>query len=936
MKTFQRSFSLFFTMFVYSVMLSGCAGGTPTTTSTNTSSPTSTDTTTQTQTAPLNIASSKMSYTSSEKISLKLTLKDKNGNPVTGKGIAVYDPLSKITTQTAATDTTGYVEYAPTASNIQNGYYVIGFQAPDGTAQSYGFIINDGGITSSDGVKIIQVGQQAKLVMQDGGGVIVGTLGQQDPTDNDKILEAATDTLIETASNPAVITTGLLCSGAAVAGTGAVLITVATGGAASPTVIYAGSVATVACGAFVETTTSALAVNGAKNAAKLAIDSYPQITTSDKNAYKELVEKGVFVYSLTISGIKIIEGPQGGKSIVSYAISSNNKGNFANEFFKQFIGILSGLYDGANQAFKLMDVSTTVQKISDNACVVTIKGKDPQTGLYTIQSLVLQNPVTTSNTVSSCAISSVDISLSCESNISCNSVAKDSSLYVNGSISGTDTCTIYSRHKVDGSAAIWEQRQMTKGLATIPSSLIDTANAGRHSVQIEIDQDGNGTVDISSSTKNYEVLSDLSNGLALVVTPTGNQTATVYGQQFSYTLTVKEDNGNPVSGAAVGVSDKLQGVEKQKTTDAQGEASYTTIVPSGAVNGTYNIVFGPAKKSGYSDSSSVNRNVVVNIATCAPGTKRCNENDLEQCNANGQWEGIQSCGAGCTDGVCNTLPCTYGDKRCSSAGNVEQCMDDGSWTGIQTCANGCRDGSCVPPQSTTCLDGTTYGSCSSGKPKYCDNGSLVNNCATCGCYSGYSCQNDGSCAQLQTYKLTINKSGTGNGEVNVDPPSVTVSSYSYASGTPVTITATSASGSTFTGWSGDCSGTSSTFTVKMYSDKNCTATFNVIPALTLTATLKSGNEGAADWGDSIVYTLEVKDQNGASIADAQVPYKDYLNTPSNPLEGYVTTQADGKIPYPTQVPSGKVNGNYNIIFGPATKPNYTSISPVTKTVTTKH
>src|SRR5262249_55282485 len=50
-------------------------------------------------------------------------------------------------------------------------------------------------------------------------------------------------------------------------------------------------------------------------------------------------------------------------------------------------------------------------------------------------------------------------------------------------------------------------------------------------------------------------------------------------------------------------------------------------------------------------------------------------------------------------------------------------------------------------------------------------------------------------------------------------------SASFASGTSVTLTATAASGSTFAGWSGACTGTS-TCTVSMTAAQSVTATFN--------------------------------------------------------------------------------------------------------------
>ncbi len=83
-------------------------------------------------------------------------------------------------------------------------------------------------------------------------------------------------------------------------------------------------------------------------------------------------------------------------------------------------------------------------------------------------------------------------------------------------------------------------------------------------------------------------------------------------------------------------------------------------------------------------------------------------------------------------------------------------------------------------------------------------------------------------ASNNTYTLTVSKAGTGNGTVTSSPAGISCGSdcsESYTSGTSVTLTASAASGSTFTGWSGVCSGTS-TCTVSMSAAKTVTATFN--------------------------------------------------------------------------------------------------------------
>jgi len=94
----------------------------------------------------------------------------------------------------------------------------------------------------------------------------------------------------------------------------------------------------------------------------------------------------------------------------------------------------------------------------------------------------------------------------------------------------------------------------------------------------------------------------------------------------------------------------------------------------------------------------------------------------------------------------------------------------------------------------------------------------------------------------QKYLLTVSKTGTGNGTVTSNPSGINCGldcSETYNQGTSVILTATASSGSTFTGWSGACSGTG-TCSVTMNSDKTVTATFNQqVQQYTLTVT-KSG------------------------------------------------------------------------------------------------
>ncbi len=78
------------------------------------------------------------------------------------------------------------------------------------------------------------------------------------------------------------------------------------------------------------------------------------------------------------------------------------------------------------------------------------------------------------------------------------------------------------------------------------------------------------------------------------------------------------------------------------------------------------------------------------------------------------------------------------------------------------------------------------------------------------------------------FTLELAFSGSGGGKVRITPPDTeftTGTTQSYAAGTQVTLTATPAAGSTFLGWSGDCSGSGSCV-LTLDDDKFVTASFS--------------------------------------------------------------------------------------------------------------
>ncbi|MBA3454067.1 MAG: hypothetical protein H0T42_13315 [Deltaproteobacteria bacterium] len=112
---------------------------------------------------------------------------------------------------------------------------------------------------------------------------------------------------------------------------------------------------------------------------------------------------------------------------------------------------------------------------------------------------------------------------------------------------------------------------------------------------------------------------------------------------------------------------------------------------------------------------------------------------------------------------------------------------------------------------------------------------------------------------LQPVMLSVTKAGTGSGGVTSVPAGINcgttcTNTFDYA--TSVTLTATPAYGSTFTGWSDACSGSSSTCVVTLTAARNATATFAAVPPnrVFVTSTSHTGNLGGLAGADAICAT----------------------------------------------------------------------------------
>lgn len=105
------------------------------------------------------------------------------------------------------------------------------------------------------------------------------------------------------------------------------------------------------------------------------------------------------------------------------------------------------------------------------------------------------------------------------------------------------------------------------------------------------------------------------------------------------------------------------------------------------------------------------------------------------------------------------------------------------------------------------------------------------------------------------YTLTTSTSGTGTGSITRSPTGT-----SFAAGTVVTLTAAANTNSTFTGWSGACSGTATTCQVTMNANTTVSAAF-ALRSYTITASARTGGtitpsgNTVVNYGASQTYTI---------------------------------------------------------------------------------
>ncbi len=159
----------------------------------------------------------------------------------------------------------------------------------------------------------------------------------------------------------------------------------------------------------------------------------------------------------------------------------------------------------------------------------------------------------------------------------------------------------------------------------------DLLSHGTAEFRLDLFNAGNNTLIQSWTPSNDPHLGNVSVELAsedyvpvltiAAVSPSGPQMRG-WGQAVTYTVTVRDTNGTPVSGATVLGTNSLIGMSfttSPATTDVGGLISYTATVPVCAPNGVYNITF-MASKPGYLTSQPAVHQIEVNQPANRPPT----------------------------------------------------------------------------------------------------------------------------------------------------------------------------------------------------------------------------------------------------------------------------------------------------------------------------
>ena len=200
--------------------------------------------------------------------------------------------------------------------------------------------------------------------------------------------------------------------------------------------------------------------------------------------------------------------------------------------------------------------------------------------------------------------------------------------------------------------------------------------------------------------------------------------------------------------------------------------------------------------------------------------------------------------------------------------------------GTISCGNG--DTFCADVYSAGTLV-TLTATPASGQTLVSWSGACSGNAATCVVTMDQARSATATFSGTASYPLDVGKTGSGTGTVTSNVGGINCGatcSATYADGTLVTLTATASGGSAFNGWSGDCSGTSTTCVVTMSQARDVTADFGP-PTHLLTVTKAGSGTGtvtsdvagincgatcSASFADGTLVTLTAAASSGSAFS----------------------------------------------------------------------
>jgi hypothetical protein len=236
--------------------------------------------------------------------------------------------------------------------------------------------------------------------------------------------------------------------------------------------------------------------------------------------------------------------------------------------------------------------------------------------------------------------------------------------------------------------------------------------------------------------------------------------------------------------------------------------------------------------------------------TAAGGTGSVNVTTQNGCSwtasSGASWITITSGGSGTGNGtVYYSVSANSGTASRTSASTIAGRLFTINQAGAETytiTASAGAGGTITPTGSTSVNAGGSQTYMISANSGYTISGVSVNGLSV-GAVSSYAFNNVTSNQTIAatfaatTYTLSTSTSGTGAGTVTANPSGAT-----FSAGTVVTLTATPNANSTFSGWSGACSGTSATCQVTMNSNLSAAASF-AAKTVTYTITASAGTGG---------------------------------------------------------------------------------------------